>query len=261
MINEYPPMLMGTPEEQIKALRDYLIRMVESRTADEAAKAQKSILTADDIVSALGYNPQHITGSQIISALGYTPQDAAATVAIAHGGTGATTANGALSNLGAAKASEVVKTSDTIAIAHGGTGSTDVAGARTNLGIGKVSGARYNAAVTFDDVSMTSGAWTNLAEHTFTSGYLWIVDFIVRFPSNATGRRHILLASSKTGTSPVYAAWAANANAVNGANTFVHLPILLNGNGNTYYLNGYQNSGGALAATPRVSYIGIPMYS
>ena len=37
-IPEYPPILTGTPEQQINQLREYLIRQIENQALDEAAK-------------------------------------------------------------------------------------------------------------------------------------------------------------------------------------------------------------------------------
>lgn len=55
-------------------------------------------------------------------------------ISIGYGGTGATTAAGARTNLGLGAAA----VEDTVPISKGGTGATDAAGARTNLGLGGV---------------------------------------------------------------------------------------------------------------------------
>lgn len=59
------------------------------------------------------------------------------TAPVANGGTGATTASGARTNLGLG----AVATMDTIPITNGGTGASSVAGARNALGLGNTSGA------------------------------------------------------------------------------------------------------------------------
>lgn len=63
--------------------------------------------------------------------------DILATVPVANGGTGATTASGARTNLGLGS----VATENTVPVGKGGTGATTVAGARNALGLGNTSGA------------------------------------------------------------------------------------------------------------------------
>jgi hypothetical protein len=85
-----------------------------------------------------------------------TAANVTGTVAVANGGTGATTAAAALTNLGAYAASNpsgyitssgtAANVSGTVAIANGGTGATTAAAARTNLGATTLGGNLYTLA-------------------------------------------------------------------------------------------------------------------
>lgn len=74
-------------------------------------------------------------------------------ISIAGGGTGATTAAGARSNLGLG----VVATANVVPLAWGGTGATDSAGARGSLGLGSMATQNGNS------VSITGGSITGIA--------------------------------------------------------------------------------------------------
>ena len=80
------------------------------------------------------------------------------TIPINKGGTGATSASAALTNLGAAAVSHKHAASDitsgTLAVARGGTGASDAATARTNLGI---TPANIGAEAAFDVLPLTKG--------------------------------------------------------------------------------------------------------
>lgn len=86
------------------------------------------------------------------------------TLPLANGGTGATTASSARTNLGLG----TVATYNTLPIANGGTGATTASDARTNLGLGTV--VTYNIGTSGSTIPLLDGinSWTN--KQTFNNG-------------------------------------------------------------------------------------------
>lgn len=142
--------------------------------------------TIEQKIGTSSYNQLYPkTSADQVEGLGASAQDNV--VSVAHGGTGATTASSARSNLGLGS----VATESTVPVSKGGTGSTTVAGARNNLGLGNTSGA-VPVANGGTGATTASAALTNLqamgtAGGTFTGS--------VRFNST------MILSSSDYGTS------------------------------------------------------------
>lgn len=111
--------------------------------------ADGTIGVASNGVEVITFGPTGMTGDVIGSLSGGTVSGLSADIAIADGGTGASTAAGARTNLGLGTiatqdANNVAITGGSItgitdlAVADGGTGASDAATARTNLGLGNV---------------------------------------------------------------------------------------------------------------------------
>lgn len=108
-------------------------------------------------------------------------------------------------------------------------------------------------------LSLTSGtSLQNLASFELTTG-TWMVSISVRFASNATGRRAINMATS-SGGSAMNLRWGNGSAAVNGAYTYLHMAssVVITGNRQIYYINGYQNSGSSL--TTEVAWDAVRVY-
>lgn len=50
---EYPPILTGTPQEQLRSLRDYLVRRVREQEASAAGRARVGAARRDEALDAL----------------------------------------------------------------------------------------------------------------------------------------------------------------------------------------------------------------
>ncbi len=97
---------------------------------------------------AMRFNPTSVLFEKYWDGVYYTQG-----ISIGGGGTGATTAAGARTNLGLG----VVATANVVPIVWGGTGAADAAGARGNLGLGSMATQNANA------VSITGGSITGIA--------------------------------------------------------------------------------------------------
>ena len=86
----------------------------------------------------------------------------------------------------------------------------------------------------------------NLGTFTLSKG-TWAISISARFDSNATGRRAVNL-SNTSGGAAINGRWGDNSAATNGTYTYLHLAstIQVGSNGDTYFVNAYQNSGSAL---------------
>ena len=111
-----------------------------------------------------------------------------------------------------------------------------------------ISGALSGAAS-----SLANNAWASIGSIEFPAG-LFLVIVQVQFGTNANGRRQIGISSNNAADSSGVInnmAWDFKA-AVNGASTFCSVTTVINFSATTrYYVKAYQNSGSALAITPR----------
>ena len=95
--------------------------------------------------------------------------------------------------------------------------------------------------------SATSGM-TNLCSFKLTPG-LWIVSFVARFATNATGYRFAIIATTSTGTTAINDSSSLLCAPANGNTTRVGLTTAINvASSTTYYLNARQNSGSTLTS-------------
>ena len=84
----------------------------------------------------------------------------------------------------------------------------------------------------------------------------WQVDATVRWNSNSSGRRYMLVSTASTATTAIYEDTAAP---VNGSVTHCRTNFAVNNTAaNTWYVRGFQNGGASLAAYVRIYYIGTP---
>lgn len=143
----------------------------------------------------------------------------------------------------------------TLPIAHGGTGATTAAGALTALGAAAAADVNPIGTVVTEDVSTAvscaSGSWKALGSLTLAAG-TWVVTYNASFATNDTGRRYLTISTTADGggTSAEQRAAQLNATAISGAGTFMHGSRIFYLTGSTtIYMNCWQNSGGALTAT------------
>lgn len=106
------------------------------------------------------------------------------------------------------------------------------------------------------ELSVASASWKDVASIDLDSG-LWLVWFSVRFASNATGdRRACLSLTSDSGANISLQAFDITS-AVSGTYTICRAFDVRSTNGETLYLQAYQNSGSSLAVVGRISAIKI----
>ena len=104
----------------------------------------------------------------------------------------------------------------------------------------------YTQTASQSAVSCDSGTVKNLAS-VYLSGGKWIVTATASFETNGTGRRHISLTDSN---SSIAAGFPQSSPAISGVPTYLTTTGYFNVTGGmTVYLNGLQNSGGALTAS------------
>lgn len=127
-------------------------------------------------------------------------------------------------------------------IANGGTGATTAAGALANFHVGDTV-----TKGTLGAVSVSSTTYTDIISFSLNSG-TWLVFSTVEIASNATGRR-IACIDTASGGSGISIQWRASANAINGGPVRLKIAGVLSPTSmTTYYLIGWQNSGGSLNA-------------
>lgn len=115
----------------------------------------------------------------------------------------------------------------------------------------------------FSSTSLTSGTAKSM---TASSGnaYLtipagkWFVAGVVRFNSNATGRRECWLSTTNNGTTAIMQQAKTIIPAANGDQTFAHFSFAITLSSNTnYYLVAKQNCGSSLNALGYVKWFGV----
>lgn len=166
---------------------------------DASASAQRTTLGA----AASGANTD-------ITSLGGLTTD----IAVADGGTGASTASAARSNLGAAASganTDITSlgglTTD-IAVADGGTGASDASTARTNLGLGSIATQNSNS------VSITGGSITGITDIAVADGGTGASSLTANgvlygngtsaFGATAVGTSGQVLTSNGSGSAPTF---------------------------------------------------------
>ena len=127
-------------------------------------------------------------------------------------------------------------------IANGGTGATTAAGALANFHVGDT----YSKSTT-DSVSVGNSSYKDLFSFSLDAG-VWCLFATVEFASNATGRRHAYI-NTTAGSSGIGLQWRSSSNAINGGAVRLKMAGTVSlGSNKTFYLTGWQNSGGALNA-------------
>jgi len=119
----------------------------------------------------------------------------------------------------------------------------------TGVGVAKV--------INGGTVSQASGtSWKTVQRFSVNPG-AWVVTASCAFASNATGRRALCISNTEDGNMMGYNVFDSK-NAVDGSTTGLQCVFFLNLQTATdFYLNVYQNSGGALNCYPRVHMIKI----
>ena len=166
---------------------------------------------------------------------------------IANGGTGATTAQGARSNLGLGS---IALLDTPLSIANGGTGATTAAGALANLHVGDY------VTDSASGISTTTATYTDLFDFTLAAG-TWLVFVTAEFATNTTGRRVIAL-NTTAGGGGISLQWRGTGAPITGGPTRVKTAGVLSPTSSTkYYLTTWQNSGGNLNVTAVVQAVRI----
>lgn len=140
----------------------------------------------------------------------------------------------------------------TLPVAHGGTGATTAAGALTALGAASAADVDPIGTVVTTDistaVSVADSTWTTVGSVALAAG-VWVLVGHVNFGANATGRRAIALttASDSVGSAAEQRQGFTSQPAASGTGTGVNgVRIVVLTSAATYNLNAYQNSGAAL---------------
>lgn len=119
-------------DEEIQGIKNTFVKSVNGKEPDGGGNVNvEEYKHPNSGVTAGTYR------SVTVNAQGHVTDGSNPTLAIADGGTGATTAANARTNLGLGN----VATLNTVPIANGGTGATTAAGARNALGLGNTTGA------------------------------------------------------------------------------------------------------------------------
>ena len=107
----------------------------------------------------------------------------------------------------------------------------------------------------FEDKQLNSvtGTWQNIGTITLPAG-VWLVYLMASFAQNTSGVRQLTIGDTSTSAGVVIR--TARVAPANGAATTVQLNCPLQG-GNTYYVNGAQNSGSKLTVQTRYTAVKI----
>lgn len=107
------------------------------------------------------------------------------------------------------------------------------------------------ASTSIADKSLSSGtSWQNIGSFSLPAG-VWRVTATTSWASNANGARGMCISTTSTGGRLNNMAEASNS-AVSGFRTNLLVDIIVNPSASTtYYINGFQSSGGALTVSPR----------
>ena len=108
-----------------------------------------------------------------------------------------------------------------------------------------------------DSESVTSNAnWHTVKDFTISAPGTYLISIHANFPSNATGRRQMVLSTSQDSSSAVARRFMESKNAVNGTATYLNLTaVVVVPSSTTYYINVQQNSGSSLSVTWEYSYV------
>ena len=138
-------------------------------------------------------------------------------------------------------------------IANGGTGATTAAGALSNLHVGDTETKDQTTSV-----SLGTSAYKNICSVSLAAG-TWVVSANIQFESNATGRRYAIISTASGDASTAdLRTHSANTAAVSGVYTYINVGTVLTLNSTTtVYLKGWQNSGGNLNAVGYIAAVRI----
>lgn len=147
---------------------------------------------------------------------------------------------------------DAIDLTGTLPVAHGGTGATTAAGALTALGAASASDVDPIGTVVTTDVStavsVADSTWTSVGSVALAAG-VWVLVGHVNFNSNATGRRAISLSTTadSAGSAAEQRQGFTSQQATSGTGTGINgqLVAVLTSS-TTYHLNVFQNSGAAL---------------
>lgn len=124
----------------------------------------------------------------------------------------------------------------------------------------------FSWGTTSSGIEITSDTtFHSIGSFTIPKAGLWLVNAVVRFPSNSTGFRSCDLSSVQTGTQSltggnIYQASQALA-AVSGAAMFTKISVVLNiSSSQTYYLRARQTSGGNMEVLGRAQIVRLSDY-
>lgn len=126
----------------------------------------------------------------------------------------------------------------------------DITSINQNIqGIGQIAGEVLGKALS--GVSVATGTDRILGSFTIPAG-TWAVQLVVRWSSNATGRRFAsIVATNSTSADPISVWSQSNDAGVNGSYTWSRIFTFMNLTAQTtFYIRGWQNSGASLTATP-----------
>lgn len=116
-------------------------------------------------------------------------------------------------------------------------------------GIGQIAGEALGKALS--GVSVATGTDRMLGSFKIPAG-TWAVQLVVRWASNATGRRFVSIVASNSASADPISVWSqSNVSGVNGSYTWSKIFTFMNLNAETtFYIRSWQNSGASLTATP-----------
>ena len=137
-------------------------------------------------------------------------------------------------------------------IANGGTGATTAAGALANLHVGDI----VDGSTGSTSKSTTDSAYNDLFDFTLPAG-TWAVFATAEFAGNTSGRR-VLVVNTTAGGSGISLQWRSSGPPVSGGPTRLKIGGVLQPNASTkYYVSSWQNSGGNLNVSAVVQAVRI----